>query len=170
MPAACRRRNARQLVRGPPRRGGKAVGAQNPADRAGRHPPTEPQQLAVDPLVAPPRILVGKPHDQPLHLVGDRRPSLVGGRVGPASGHHAPVPAQQRLGLHHEHRPPRTWEQAAQRRKQRAVGGLQAGPWLLAAQHRELVAQYQDLDLVGLCRPEAEQHQLEAAVQRQLDE
>jgi hypothetical protein len=30
----------------------KAVGAQNPADRAGRHPPAKTQQLAVDALVA----------------------------------------------------------------------------------------------------------------------
>jgi hypothetical protein len=36
--------------------------------------------------------------------------------------------------------PANPWEQPAQRRKQRSVGGLQAGPWLLAAQHREFVA------------------------------
>jgi hypothetical protein len=38
---------------------------------------------------------------------------------------------------------------------------------MLAAQHRELVAQHQDLDFLGLRRPEAEQDQLEAAAQRQ---
>jgi hypothetical protein len=111
----------------------KAVGAQHPPDRAGRHPTPEPQELAVDPLVAPPRILASKPHDQLLRLVGYRRPSMGGGGVGPAPADHAPVPAQQRLGLHQEHRPARPWEQPAQRRKQRPVGGLQAGPWMLAA-------------------------------------
>jgi hypothetical protein len=39
---------------------------------------------------------------------------------------------------------------------------------MLAAQHRELVAQYQDLDLLRLRRPTAEQDQLEAAAQRQV--
>jgi len=41
---------------------------------------------------------------------------------------------------------------------------------MLAAQHRKLVAQHQDLDLLGLRRPEAEQNQLKAAAQRQVDE
>jgi hypothetical protein len=93
--------------RGASRRRVKAVGAQHPPDRAGRHPNAKPQQLAVDALVAPPRVLAGKPHDQPLHLVSDRRPSLAGGRVGPAPGHHAPMPAQQRLRRDQEHRPAR---------------------------------------------------------------
>jgi len=47
----------------------KTVGAQYPPDRAGRHPQAKTEQLTVDPLVAPPRILAGKPHDQLLHLV-----------------------------------------------------------------------------------------------------
>src|SRR5215218_10682064 len=133
IPAACWRRNARQTRCSAPGRRVKTVGAQNPPDRAGRHPTPEPQELAVDPLVAPPRILASKPHDQLLRLVGYRRPSVGGGGVGPATGHHAPVPAQQRLGPHKKHRPARPWEQAAQRRKQRTVGGLQAGSWMLAA-------------------------------------
>jgi hypothetical protein len=45
-----------------------------------------------------------------------------------------------RLGSYQEHRPARPWEQPAPRCKQCSVGGLQAGPWMLAAQHRKLVA------------------------------
>jgi len=41
---------------------------------------------------------------------------------------------------------------------------------MLAAQHRKLVSQHQDLDLLGVGRPEAEQDQLKAAAQRQVDE
>src|SRR6266498_575159 len=41
---------------------------------------------------------------------------------------------------------------------------------MLAAEHRKLVAQHQKLNLLGLCRPTAEQDQLEAAAQRQVDE
>jgi hypothetical protein len=98
------------------------------------------QRLTAHPLVAPPRIVAGKPHDQLLHLPGYRRPSAAGGRVGPAPGHQAPVPAQQRLGPHQEHRPSRPWKQTAQRSEQRTILGLQAGPWMLAALHRKLVA------------------------------
>ena len=37
---------------------------------------------------------------------------------------------------------------------------------MLAAQHHKLVAQHQDLDLLGLRRPEGERDQLEAALER----
>jgi hypothetical protein len=57
--------------------------------------------------------------------------SEIGGR---------PVPAQQSLGSYQKDRPSYPWEQPAQRREQRTVGGLQAGPWMLAVQHRELLA------------------------------
>jgi len=94
----------------------------------------------VDALVAPSWILASKPHDQLLDLLGYRRSSVGCGRVGPASGHHAPVPAQQRLGVQQKHRPADPWQQTAQRRELRTVGGLQVGPWMLAAQHCKLVA------------------------------
>ena len=93
----------------------------------------------MDALVAPARVLAGKPDDQLLDVVRERGPSHVGGRVGPTPADHAPVPAQ-RLRLHQEHRPARPWEQPAERREQRPVGGLQPGPWMLATQHRKLVA------------------------------
>jgi hypothetical protein len=59
---------------------------------------------------------------------------------------------------------------AAQRREQGAILGLQSWPWMLAAQHRQLVAQHQDLDLLGRWRPAAEHDQLKDAAQRQIDE
>jgi hypothetical protein len=42
--------------------------------------------------------------------------------------------------------------------------------WVLAAQDCQLVAEDQNLDLFGIRRPPAEHHQLEKAVQRQVDE
>jgi hypothetical protein len=114
----------------------KTVAAQHPPDRAGRHPPAKTEQLTVDPLVAPSGILAGKPYDPLLHLLGHRRTSPGGGRVGPAPAHHAPAPAQQRLRPHAEHRPTRAWKQTAQRREHRTILWLQAGPWMLATQHR----------------------------------
>jgi hypothetical protein len=41
---------------------------------------------------------------------------------------------------------------------------------MLAAQHRKLVSQHQDLDLLGFRRPEAEQDQLKDTAQRQVGE
>jgi len=105
----------------------KTVSAQHPPDRTGRHPPAETEQLAVDPLVAPSWVLASKPHDQLLQLLGYRRSSVGCGRVGPAPTHHAPVPAQQCLGPHQEHRPTRPREQTAQRREQRTIFRLQVG-------------------------------------------
>src|SRR5215216_5169394 len=42
----------------------KTVSAQHSSDRAGRHPNAKAQQLAVDPLVAPPWVLASKPDDE----------------------------------------------------------------------------------------------------------
>jgi hypothetical protein len=80
------------------------------------------------------------------------------------------VPSKQRLGRDHQDRPSRPGQQAAERRQQRAVVGLEPWAWVLAAQDGQLVAEDQDLDLFGIGRRPAEHHQLEKAVQRQVDE
>jgi hypothetical protein len=41
---------------------------------------------------------------------------------------------------------------------------------MLATQHCKLVAQHQDLDLLGLCRAATEHDELKDAAQRQVDE
>ena len=41
---------------------------------------------------------------------------------------------------------------------------------MLATQYRQFVAQYQNLDLLGLSRPMAQRDQIEDAAQRQVDE
>jgi hypothetical protein len=170
MPAAWRRRNDRQVVGARRGRWVDAVGAQDSADRAGRHLAAQAQQLAADPLVAPPRILAGKSHDQLLYLVGHRRSSHGHGRVGPPPTDHTPMPAQQGLGPHQELRPASPRELTAQCREQGTIVRLQPWPWMLPAQHRKLVAQHQDLDLLGLGRPAAEHDQLKDVAQRQVDE
>ena len=87
-----------------PRRRVKTVSTQHSPDRAGRHPNAKAQQFAVDPLVAPAWVLASKPDDELLEVVRERGPSHMGARVPPAPADQAPVPAQQRLGLHQEHR------------------------------------------------------------------
>jgi hypothetical protein len=148
----------------------EAVGAQDPGDGARGDLAAKPQQLPADALVAPPWVLGGQPHDQGLHLLGNRWPAAPLRWVAPASAHHAPVPSKQRLGRDHEDRPSRPGEEAAERRKERAVFGLEPGAWVVAVQYCQLVAEDQDLDLFGVRRLPAEHHQLEKAVQRQVDE
>jgi hypothetical protein len=77
--------------------------------------------------------------------------------------HHAAVPSKQRLGRDHEDRPSAPGQQAAERCEQRTVLGLKPRPWVLAAQDCKLVAQDQDLNLLGVRRPPAEHHQLKDA-------
>jgi hypothetical protein len=72
---------------------------------------------------------------------------------------HAAVPLRQRIGRDHEDRPSAPGQQAAERREQRAVVGLEPRPWVLAAQNCQLVAEDQDLYLLGLRRLPAEHHQ-----------
>jgi hypothetical protein len=59
------------------------------------------------------------------------------------------VPAQQRLGLDQEAGPAGPGQQAADGGEQGTVGGFQPGSWNLAAEHGQLVAQHQDLQVLG---------------------
>jgi hypothetical protein len=87
----------------PPRRGGpswgrvKSVAAQRGADCGRRDLHTKPQELALDALVAPARVLSGEADDQLLHAMVQRRSPVPATRVGPGASDHASVPAQQRL-------------------------------------------------------------------------
>jgi hypothetical protein len=74
-------------------------------------------------------------------------------RVGPGPCDEATVPAQQRLRLHEEARPAGPRQCPADRREQGTVGGLQPGTSDLAAQHPELMAQHQDLQILGGLAP-----------------
>jgi hypothetical protein len=147
-----------------------AVGAQHPGDGAARDAKAKVQQLPTDPLVAPAWVLDGQPHDHGLYRVGNRWPAAWPGWIGPVPAHHAAVPSKQRLGRDHEDGPSRPRQQAAQRRQQRTVLGLEPRPWLLAAQDRQLVTQDQDLNLLGVRRLPAEHQQRKDAAQRQVDE
>jgi hypothetical protein len=66
-------------------------------------------------------------------------------RGGPGAGDQLAVPAPQRVGLDKEARP----AGAAERGEQGAVGGFEPGSWRLAAEHGQLVAEHQDLQVLG---------------------
>ena len=79
-------------------------------------------------------------------------------RVGPVVGDEASMPTQDRVGSHEEDGPAVTAEHTRERGEDRSVGGFEARPCNLAVQHGELVAQHEDLDILGTISA-ATQHQ-----------
>jgi hypothetical protein len=82
-------------------------------------------------------------------LRGDWRPARPGVRVRPVSGEQLAVPAKQRRRGDEERRPARAREQSRQCCEHDPVFWFESGAVHLAAQHRHLVAEYQDLDILG---------------------
>jgi hypothetical protein len=116
----------------------QAVAAQRSADRGCRDPNAEVQQLTLDALVAPARVLCGQADDQLLDVLVELRPPLAKARVGPRACDQAPVPAQQRLRGNEEAGPAGPRKHTTDRGQQGAVGGLEPGSWDLAVQHAKL--------------------------------
>jgi hypothetical protein len=72
---------------------------------------------------------------------------------------HAAVPAQQRLGPHQEHLPAVPRQQPRKEGQQCSVLGLQARPGVRAAENLQLMAEHQDLDLLGRSAAEPQEDQ-----------
>jgi hypothetical protein len=89
-------------------------------------------------------------------------------RVGPASGNQFSVPAQQRRRSHEERVPQGTTQHPGQRGEQDSIGRLKIRSVDLTAQYRDLVAQHQDLDLLGAVTPQHQDDKLEGASQREI--
>lgn len=72
----------------------------------GCHPVSQSGEFAVDAAVTPARILGREAAHQLSHYLGRGWSAWwLGGRVCPLAGDQFAVPAQERLGLHEEHRP-----------------------------------------------------------------
>jgi hypothetical protein len=132
-----------------PWRGVQAMAAERFADHGRRDAHVEAEQFALDPLVAPAGILPCQADDQ---LLGSSIKRWTAGPttgIGPHSGDQAAVPAHQRLRLDEQARPAGPRQHAANGSQQGPIGRLE--PWSrnLAAQHGELVAQHQDLQILG---------------------
>jgi hypothetical protein len=78
------------------------------------------------------------------------------------------VPAQQGLRLDEEAGPAGPGQDAADGGEQRPVGGLELGSWSLAAEDGELVAQNEDLKILGGIATGEEGEQLDGPAQRQV--
>jgi len=77
------------------------------------------------------------------------------------------MPAQQRLRGDDEARPAGSWQHAADRGEQGTVGWFQLGSRNLAAEHDELVAQHQDLQILGSIAADEQAQELDGAAQGQ---
>jgi hypothetical protein len=120
--------------------------------------------------VAPAGVVLGQPKDQRNQVVGEGRTTASTVRLGPLARHQPAVPSQDRGRRHQEGRPASTRKRAAQRREQRAIGGLELGSRDLAAQHLELVAEYGDLDVFGMLALEPPEQDAEESAHREVEE
>jgi hypothetical protein len=126
------------------------------------------QQFSLDALVAPAGILLGEADDQLLDVLVERGSPCSTIWVGPGARDEAAVPAQQGLRLDQETGPAGSGQDAADGGEEGPVGGLELGSWSLAAEHSELVAQNEDLKLLGGIAAGEEGEQLGGAAQRQV--
>ena len=76
------------------------------------------------------------------------------------------MPCQERLGLHEEGVPGAARQNAAERRQEESVLGLDARPADLAAKDRQLMAEHEDLELLCAITAGDEHDQLKQAAER----
>ena len=146
---ACARRNCVQD--GPARRGEGSMPAvlQDVPDGGGADLVAEAGEFAVDASVSPGGVLGGQAHDQGAQAGGDGGSTGSGGLGGPAAGDELAVPAQD--GGRGDEQPEASadGEQSGEGGDQGAVGPAHPRARRASLEHGELVAQDQDLDLLG---------------------
>jgi len=139
MLAAWVRRNWRQLVSGCRR---DAVALEDPADRRGAYAVAECEQLALDSDISPARVLLRHAHYQGGEGVVDGWSSGPVG-VGPLSADEATVPAQDRV-RGDQALPTQCARQLPHESGEHGpVCPVDTWPRVPAAQHRDLVSQYE---------------------------
>lgn len=127
-------------------------------------------QFALDPAVAPVRVLVCQPENEGGRALGDARSTRTAVWVAPALGDEVPVPAQQGCRLDEEAPEALTGEQPCQSRQQGPVGRLEEWPVDLASKDRHLVAQHDYLDGEVRVMSAHVPNQLEEATERPIEE
>jgi hypothetical protein len=93
-------------------------------------------------------ILAGESLDQHGDLRADWRAARPV-RIGPLPGDQAAVPVQHSTWGDQPVRPQAPGQEPDQRGKDRAVGPVQARPGMGATQHRNLMPQHEQLDVLG---------------------
>jgi hypothetical protein len=109
----------------PSRRWLDSVSVENVPDAARRQRNAKPHQLAVDPLVAPIRVLRRQTKNELPRLRRGRRPARVSRRIGPAAADEFPMPTQKRRRLDQQRPPTRSRQHLPERRQHGAIGRSQ---------------------------------------------
>jgi hypothetical protein len=131
-------------------------------------PAPEAQQLPLDALIAPARVLPRQADDQLLDLLVERRPPRSTTRVSPCAHDQPPVPAHQGLGPDQEARPASPRQDTADRGEQGPVGRFELRSGSLAVEDGELMAQDKDLKILGGVAAGELGQELYGAAQRQV--
>jgi hypothetical protein len=110
-------------------------------------------ELTRDAEVAPARVLPCQANDQLDCLMGQGRAAVASMGIGPPSSYEGTMPAKDRLGCDEEGRPPFTRDEASEDTDDRSIRPGEAGTSGLALEHGELVAEHEDLGVLGLKGP-----------------
>lgn len=133
---------------------GDLVVAEDMPDRRCTDAVTEAGELAVDPPVAPRRIVGGHRHHEFTDDCRGRWPPRAPRRVGPVTRHPSAVPPQQGLGGDDPSLAESPWQRLRDRAQQSPVIVFDSRSQELASQHCELVAQHDDLEVLRPSRPD----------------
>ena len=119
---------------------------QDRPDVRGGHDDAHGGEFAVDPAIAPLRILLRRPEDERGGSLRDARPTGPAVGIGPAFGDEVPVLAQQNFWLDEEAPETLAGEQSREPSQHRSIRRLQHRLVDLASEDCHLVAQHDDLD------------------------
>src|SRR5664280_2899103 len=120
------------------------------ADRRRAGSDAELPELALHPDTTPARVLPGEPQDERTDLRIDRRPARpTGPAVRPLPPYELAVPAQERRRGDEEGDPAVTRDRTTRRREQDPVDGPELRSARRPLQHPELVAEDEDLEVLG---------------------
>jgi hypothetical protein len=143
-----------------PRRAGPSWGGtrsgspEHGSDRRRADSDAELAELALDPDAAPARVLPGKSQDERTEFGIDRRPARATGlAVRPFPAYELAVPSEERRRRDKEGDPAVTRDRPARRREQDPVDGPELRPARRPLQHPELMAQDEDLEVLGTVVP-----------------
>jgi hypothetical protein len=109
----------------------------------------EAGEFAVDASVAPGGVLSCQPDSESSEAGGDGWSSRARRLSGPAAGDESPMPAQDRRGRDEQTAPPTGGKQPCQGGQYGSVGPAEARPRSASLEYWELVAQEEDLDVLG---------------------
>jgi len=146
-----------------PRRRLEPVAAEDVADGAVGAAAAELEELALDPAIAPSRVLLGHLDDQlfPLGILADSAASWPARVECPLPADQLAVPAQQRLRADQEGPPDRTGKETAKGGEDQPVAVPEARPTDVALEDADLMAEGENLDLEGGLAPLAKEEELD---------